>query len=130
MEEKETAHFQAVSSLLRTTNSEQEPHGQLQLPRVAYSLADEAVEIEKARGGERILISGDAGQGIDEVVVIERIEHLDLRDDLHRLGQLERTGKPPVERDVVVVLAKSVSVRRRACRTGDRLLGGAGLDAR
>ena len=53
-----------------------EAHRQLRLPRIAYALAQEAVEVEKGRRTE----------GVDIVLVVEGVEHLKPRDQRHSLA--------------------------------------------
>lgn len=71
-------------------------HRQLKLSRISDTLPQEAVEVEQARGRQGILIPG-AGERVDKVVVVECIEHLDLRDQLDCLGETDRTSEPPIE---------------------------------
>src|SRR5437764_13051506 len=90
--------------------SEQKLDGQLQLPRVADALAEEAVEVEETRRRERI----------DVVRVVEGIEHLDDGDERLALAEAERALQTPVEGEELVVFARGVAVRRgaRARRNG------------
>src|SRR5262245_13063008 len=75
--------------------SECELGGQLQLARVADSLAQVAVEVEQPRRGQRV----------DQILVVEGVEHLDGRDERVTFGEAEDSRQPPVEREVCVVFA-------------------------
>src|SRR5687767_14879214 len=106
----------ATCRVLRATCTlEQHFHGELHLPRIAHAGAQEPVEIEQRRRGERV----------DIVVVVERVEHLDDRYELQAVAEAERPRQPPVEREERVVLALAVAAAilaveaARACR--DRL---------
>src|SRR5215831_17130258 len=98
----------------------QEPQGQLQLPRITHALPQEAIEVKETRCGQRALIAGYR-QRVDAVIVVEGVEHLHRRDQLVTLAEFERPRQPPVEREVVVVLAQAVAVRRRLWRRRGRL---------
>lgn len=89
---------------------------ELQLPWVTHTLPQESVEIKEAGRRERILIAG-AAERVDEVIVIERIEHLDHRDQLVPFTKSERPRQTPIEREIVVVFAQRVPICRRAGRS-------------
>src|SRR5262245_16853262 len=109
--------------LLIASFSERELRGQLQLARVAHSLAQEAVEVEQRH----------RGQWVDQVLVVEGVEHLDGRDDRVTFGEAEDPRQSPVEREKFVVLAQRVAVGGRANARSTRsnlcLARGAGLRA-
>src|SRR5688572_15818764 len=98
--------------------------GELHLPRITDTSPEEAVEVEQRRRAERV----------DVVLVVERVEHLEDRDDLHAAAlEAEWTREAPVEGEERVVLAVAVAAtihtvqRARARGNG---LGAARLDAR
>ena len=76
-----------------------ETQGQLRLTRVSDAKAQEAVEVEKSRRRERV----------DVVLVIEGVEHFDLRNHGEAFAETERTGDAEVEREEGVVFAKGVA---------------------
>src|SRR3954466_9529198 len=78
---------------------ERELHRQLCLARIAHTLPQEAVKVEQSRRRQRIHV----------VLVVERIEHLDLGNQRVTFAELERTSCCPVEREVRVVFPKSVA---------------------
>ena len=90
---------------------ESQSHRQLNLSRISDTLTEIAVKVEEARSRQRVLIARTR-QRVDEVVVVECIEHLDLWRQLDRLGQLEILRQAPVEREVLVILSQRVSIRR------------------
>src|SRR5213593_3095086 len=91
--------------------SERELHRQLGLTRIADALTKEPVEIEQTGRNGRIHV----------VVVVEGVEHLDLRDDREAVVESERPLKPPIEREKLVVLAQAVAIRALARFRADRL---------
>src|SRR5712691_2303637 len=102
---------------------EREPKRDLQLTRVAHAQAQEAVEVEE-RG---------RAQGVDVVLAVESVEHLDDGYEGRAPPELDGPLQPPVEREILVVLpvpvASAVDVVEHPRRGGDGL-GGAGLEAR
>src|SRR6266496_1931336 len=102
---------------------EREPDRDLQLTRVAHPQAQEAVEVEE-RG---------RAQGVDVVLAVEGVEHLDDGYEGRAPPELDGPLQPPVEREILVVLpvpvASAVDVVEHPRRGGDGL-GGAGLEAR
>ena len=102
--------------------SEGQLNRKLKLPGIPDSLTQKAVEVEKARRRNRVLISGSRKR-VDEVVVVERIEHLDLRNKLDGLRQLEHLCEPPIERKVFVIFSERVAIRGRAHGGCRRLRG-------
>ena len=64
---------------------------QLHLARIADTLPQEAVEVEQRHRRQRI----------DVVGVVERVEHLEARDDLRSGRRCEAALQPPVEREVL-----------------------------
>src|SRR5688572_30981229 len=87
-------------------------HRELHLTRIAHARTQEAVKVEQPRRDKRV----------DVVRVVESIEHLDHRDDRVTLTEPERSLNAPVKREILVVLARGVAVRRGAnAARSDRL---------
>jgi hypothetical protein len=106
-----------------TGESERELQSQLQLSRVANALTQKTVEIEESGRHQRV----------DEVRVIEGIEHLDDRDQPIPLSEMERALQSPVEREVAVVFAQRIATSIHAveeARAGSDRLRRMRLNAR
>ena len=101
----------ALFCVVNRVRSEDELESELDDARVADALTQEAVEVEEAGRDQRV----------DVVCVIERIEHLDHRNDRETFTQMNRPLNAPVKREVLVVLARSVAIGRCAHARRDRL---------
>src|SRR5262249_10541815 len=95
--------------ILSKDKLEQKLQCELQLSRIADALTDVTIKVEQARSRNRKLVSGQRRQ-IHQVLAVERIEHLDRRDQLHAFREFERTRQTPVEREVFVILSERVAV--------------------
>src|SRR2546422_1385131 len=94
---------------------ERELERELRLPRIAHALAQEAVEVKQRRRAEWIHI----------IFVVEGVEYLNHRNQLHPVAELERPLQAPVEGEKRVVLAQTISTLvlaiHKAGFGGDRL---------
>jgi len=90
---------------------EGELHSQLHLTRIAHTLSQEPVKVEESWRRERI----------DVVGVVEGIEHLDHRNNREAFVKVEWPLKTPVEREILIVFARRVSIRCCANSRCDRL---------
>src|SRR5215204_4350923 len=96
---------------------------ELQLPRVADALAQVPIEVEERRGDQRV----------DIVLAVGRIEHLDDGDKREAVTEPDGALHSPVEREVLVVLARAVAPAVEAvedARRGRDRLRRPRLDAR
>ena len=84
----------AVISIRKVLESQL--YRELNLPRVAHALTEKSVKVEETRCVERVLISCPR-ERVDSVVRIKSIEHLDLRNQLNSLGDVENTRQLPVK---------------------------------
>ena len=78
----------------------------LKLPRVADALSEKSVKVEEPGRDKRI----------DVVFTVGRIEHLDDGNDRESLAKLERPLQAPVKREILIVFAVGVAIRRGANR--------------
>ena len=62
-------------------------------------MAQEPIKIEEGR----------RAQGVDVVLIIERVEQLELRSERHVLAKFERTLDTEIEREVSVVFAQMIA---------------------
>src|ERR1700730_4116952 len=58
---------------IRACSLEIKPHRQLRLPRIADTLAQEPIKVEEGR----------RAQGVDVVLIVERVEQLEFRRERH-----------------------------------------------
>src|SRR5216683_5568989 len=84
---------------LADASLELEAHGQLRLARITHADAEETVEVEESRSAQRVHV----------VLVVEGVEHFDLRDKLQALAEMERAVDAEVEGNEGVVLAQRVT---------------------
>ena len=103
-EKLETCRQVFYSDPWSKTTLERELNRQLHLPRIAHALPQEPVKVKQSRRHERV----------DVVGVVEGIEHLDDRNDREALVEFDRPLNAPVKREVFVVFARGVAIRRRA----------------
>ena len=76
--------------------SERKLHRQLQLPWIAHSLSQEAVEVEQCRRAQRVNV----------VFTVEGIEHLNNRNQRIPLAKLEWTLQSPIKREILIVFSQ------------------------
>src|SRR5206468_3392083 len=98
----------SVSSVLNVLEGELDRD--LDLPRVAHTLPQKARKIEQRSGRERVHV----------VRVVEGVEHLDARNELIAPPEPERPLQPPIEREVLVVLAVPVAAAIGAVQDAGR----------
>src|SRR6266481_984693 len=88
-----------IDAGIRACSLEIKPHRQLRLPRIADALAQEPIKVEEGR----------RAQGVDIVLVVERVEQLQLRRERHVLTKFERTLDTEIKREVSVVFAQMIA---------------------
>src|SRR5262249_41803625 len=91
--------FKKVRRLPSCLKLELEAHRQLRLARIAHANAQEAVEVEQLR----------RRQWIHVVLVVEGVEHFELRNKFHAFAKLKWTVNTEVERKERVVFAEVVA---------------------
>src|SRR5262249_1047449 len=83
----------------RRTELELDPHRQLRLSRIADAHAQEAVEVEQLRRGQRVHVVG----------VAEGVEHFQLRHECEPFADAEPARHAEVEGEERIVLAQMVA---------------------
>src|SRR6266568_1860480 len=78
---------------------ESDAQGELRLARIAYALTQEAIEVEQSRSAERV----------DVVLVVEEVEHLEFRDDLHAVPEMEGACQAEIESEERIVFAQRIA---------------------
>src|SRR5260370_28033446 len=99
---------------------EREPNGKLRLQRVTNPLAQETVKIEQPRSQQRIYI----------ILIVKAIEHLQHRGQGVAFPEVERSYRPPVEREKAIVFAQVVSSTVDAADHSRKRVIGAARSAR
>src|SRR5213592_2781764 len=79
---------------------ELEAHRQLRLARITDALTNEPIEVKQWRAA--------ATDRIDVVLVVEQVEHFNLRDDLVPLTKLKWPCRPKIKSKVAIVLTKEI----------------------